>query len=181
MPKLEVVQDDFRQRISKALGTPDWSLFRLEASDWWYSPSFIGFVLAKSPIPNLVKGGPDDPFPDLDNVCAMFYMTQLPGCCGVMVSHGSSVFTAFQKKGLGTILNDFRKTLARNFGYTILLCTDKVTNIPSRKLLEKNGWKDLLQFRNNRTGNRVALSMVNLREDSELEITREYGVEDNDE
>ena len=93
---------------------------------------------------------------------ASFSMGLFNGCCGICISYHSSVSIPFRKKGLGTLLNKFRRELARLDGYTILLCTDVVTNKPQRKLLENAGWKDLLTFKNNRSGNTVALSMYDL-------------------
>jgi len=92
-------------------------------------------------------------------------MAQLYGCCGVVVSFHACVDVEYQNKGVGTILNQLRKDLARDAGFSVILCTDKVRNTAQRKLLTKNGWDDILQFTNDKTGNLVALSTCVLNEE----------------
>lgn len=91
-----------------------------------------------------------------------FTMLQLPGCCGVAISTGAFVAVSYRARGLGTLLNELRKDIAREAGYTVLMCTDVTYNTPQRKILEKNGWKDVFSFVNRRTGNEVAISVVEL-------------------
>lgn len=93
---------------------------------------------------------------------AYFILLQLPGCCGVALSTGAIVFGPHRNKGLGTILNELRKDISREAGYTVLMCTDVMHNEPQRKILQKNGWKDVFEFVNRRTGNQVAISVVEL-------------------
>lgn len=93
---------------------------------------------------------------------AYFRLNQLHGCCGVLVSNGASVVESFQNKGVGTVLAKLRIDLAKHFGYTTLLCTDIMTNEPQRKILAKLGWKDVHDFKNSRTNNQVAISILDL-------------------
>lgn len=89
-------------------------------------------------------------------------LTQLPGCCGVLVSNGAYSFR--QKRGLGTLMARLRLDIAKSFGYTTLLCTDIQDNVPQRKILAKLGYNDLFSFVNRRTNNKVAISAINLTE-----------------
>lgn len=93
---------------------------------------------------------------------AGFTMLQLPGCCGVAISTRAVVGVPYRKRGLGALLNELRKDIAREAGYTVLMCTDVTRNTPQRKILEKNGWKNVFSFVNRRTGNEVAISVVEL-------------------
>lgn len=93
---------------------------------------------------------------------AVFSLAQMPGCCGICISHGSFVYTDYRGKGIGSILNQLRQEIAREDGYTILMCTDVVGNEPQRKLLRRNKWRDILFLNNKRTDNEVALSIKEL-------------------
>lgn len=93
---------------------------------------------------------------------ALFSIEQLRGCCGVCVSTGAHVSMPYRRLGLGTLLNEMRLGMAKRLGYGVMLCTDVITNGPERKLLAKNGWKDVHKFRNPRTGRQVAISVRSL-------------------
>jgi hypothetical protein len=93
---------------------------------------------------------------------SQFSLCQFPGCCGIMVSYHAHVHHLYTKVGLGTILNKLRIHIARWAGYTYLMATDLVDNEPQRKILKKNEWEDLLLFRNIRTDNKLALSVIEL-------------------
>lgn len=93
---------------------------------------------------------------------AQFRMIQFPGCCGICVSYHSRVYENYRNKGLGNALHNFRLKLARDLGYTLMICTDVATNEFQKKLLSKNGWKDVYSFNNKRTRNNVDISIVNL-------------------
>lgn len=93
---------------------------------------------------------------------AKFRLQQLPGCCGVLVSYHANVKLAWRCKGLGTILNKMRQQIAWNKGYTLLLCTDVMENDPQQKILERNGWVPVTEFKNRRTDNEVGLYLNHL-------------------
>lgn len=88
-----------------------------------------------------------------------FTLQQLPGCCGVCVSTNSAVMLAWKGKGVATRLNAFRRMAAHHLGYTTLLCTDVDSNVPQKKVLKKNNWKQVHQFTNSRTKNVVNISV----------------------
>lgn len=96
------------------------------------------------------------------NIVSNMRLYQLPGCCGVAVSSASMVYVPYRQKGLNTILNKFRIELAKHMKYSVLMCSDLAGNIPSKKTLAKNGWKDIFQFKNQRTNNVVDISVINL-------------------
>jgi hypothetical protein len=104
-------------------------------------------------------------------VYAKWSMKQLSGCCGVCVSYHAIVNENHRKKGLGTLLNKLRQQMAWEATYTILLCTDIVANIPQQKILNKHGWKTLLEFENRKTKNKVELRSI-LLEDTGMIIDK---------
>lgn len=91
-----------------------------------------------------------------------FRLVSMPGCCGIAISTGSWVHHEFRSRGIGTILNKARLDLAKILEFGAVICTDVSHNAPSRKLLEKNGWKDVFKFKNPRTRNEVFLSVIPL-------------------
>jgi len=97
-----------------------------------------------------------------DKVIAEFTLVPMIGCCGICVSTRASVIPEYRGKGLGTLLNLLRIDIAREAGYSILLCTDIEKNEYQRKILRANGWRDLTSFINKRTKNHVYISCINL-------------------
>lgn len=95
---------------------------------------------------------------------ACFSLCELPGCCGICVSYHAEVFPNFSKKGLGKLTNLLRQQIAYYGGYSVLLCTDVVSNTPQQKILTNNGWTKNLEFTNRRTNNNVALHTIKLDE-----------------
>lgn len=95
-------------------------------------------------------------------IAATFKLYPMINCCGICVSTEAEVRPDFQHKGLGRALNSLRIDIARALGYGLLLCTDDVANEYQRKILKQNGWKDVHEFINPRTGHRVAVSVINL-------------------
>lgn len=98
--------------------------------------------------------------PSFTKTVAFFKMTEMPSCCAFVVSHGSVV--GVEGKGVGTRLNRFRQDLAKAWGYSGIICTDVDTNKGQRRILEKEGWKDIFQRRNARTNNLVNISVKEL-------------------
>ena len=91
-----------------------------------------------------------------------FYLCQFPGCCAFCISTGVYVVDKLRGKGINTLTNKLRQHIAEAAGYTALICTDAIKNIPERKTLAKNGWLDVYTCNNRRTGNDVAISIKGL-------------------
>ncbi len=99
---------------------------------------------------------------DKNNTITSFKLGQLHGCCGVCVSFNADVNEKFRKKGVNKLGNKLRQEIARVCGYAVLLCTDVEGNVPQQKTLEKEGWQKLFAFVNNRTNNKVNISIKHL-------------------
>ena len=93
---------------------------------------------------------------------AEFELYQMPHCCGIAVSCRALVAPEYRKRGLGALFNMFRQDIARQLGFSLLMCTDVAQNEPQRKLLKTNGWKDLISFVNQRTRNTVYVCAIGL-------------------
>lgn len=89
-------------------------------------------------------------------------LVSMPGCCGCCISTGVYVVEHFQKKGLGTLLNRLRIDIARALGFGLLFCTDVVENDAQQKILTKNKWDFIYEFKNPRTNNQIGLHVIKL-------------------
>ena len=113
----------------------------------------------------LYKDKPTDgaiPFSDYDKVIGSFKLYHLPYCCAFLVSCNAFVNYNFRKKGIGTILNLLRQDIGKLLNFTSILCTDIEDNIGQRKILKKNGWKDVHSVINKRTNNKLFLSVIDI-------------------
>lgn len=97
-----------------------------------------------------------------DKLLSSFELYKLPHCCAILVSCKAYVAEEFRGKRLGTLLNNMRQDIGKLLGYSVLMCTDIEANIHQRQLLATNGWKDIHDVKNKRTGNKVYLSVINL-------------------
>jgi hypothetical protein len=91
-----------------------------------------------------------------------FELYKMPHCCAILVSCKALVQPAFRHKRVGTTLNTMRQDIGRILGYSTLMCTDISQNTHQRQLLATNGWKDIYEVKNKRTGNTVFISVINL-------------------
>ena len=93
---------------------------------------------------------------------AEWYMEEMPGCCGICVSTSVYVGTEFQNKGIGTILNEFRCSWAKEYGFGLLMATVVTDNVAQRRVLAKNGWEELKSFTNPKTTSEIAVHVYDL-------------------
>ena len=82
-------------------------------------------------------------------------LSQLPGCCGVVVSHNSYIARDLRGYGLGDYFHKERLKSAKAQGYSCIMATTVSTNLAEIHILEKNGWKKVHEFVNKRTNNTV--------------------------
>lgn len=96
-----------------------------------------------------------------DVMIGHFYLTTMLHCCGIAVLHGVNISLTYRKKGLFKSIVEFAKKLSNYECYTILLCTTKELNIPS-KVVTGFDWKIIHSFTNKRTHNKVNISIFPL-------------------
>lgn len=135
---------DFKEKIEAAVGRP--VTFRVSLDNNRY------FFNLQDTVAESRWGG----FPSIANG----YLTPQPGCCGLIISHNSAIATLWQGKGIGGLMNKLRLKVAAYLGYGTVICTDVAKNEPQNKLLAKNGWTKVHDFKNPRTGNIVNIHVV---------------------
>ena len=89
-----------------------------------------------------------------NRVCT-FSMSEFPGCCGIVISHNTTVYKKYEGKGINTFLQEIKEDIAVSNGYSKMLATVVSTNEAEIHILEKAGWRKALEFVNKRTGNTV--------------------------
>jgi len=97
-------------------------------------------------------------FRDKQGVASEFTLTEQVNCCGILISTNTSVRSDLRGRGIGTELQALKLALAKEFGYSMLMCTVNMTGNPGQvSILEKNGWSRVAAFNNGRTKNDVGI------------------------
>lgn len=93
-----------------------------------------------------------------------FTLAPLPGCCGVVVSTESYLDPSWRGK---TVISEhfhkIKEATARKLGYSMMLATVQLRNIPEVVGGSKAGWKLDHFFRNKRTENDLAFMFKELK------------------
>lgn len=89
-------------------------------------------------------------------ICTM-KITPMVGCKGVAIFHDKRVHESHRNKGVGTFTNNFACWLSWELGYSVAMCSVIEGNMAQRVVLAKNGWNDVVEFLNKRTGNEIVL------------------------
>lgn len=84
-----------------------------------------------------------------------FNLTRMPGCCGILVSHGTYVMPEWQNKGLGSLMQIMKEWIARKRLVGKMIATTIEQNEPQNHLMEKFNWKKTDLFVNPKTSNRI--------------------------
>lgn len=96
-----------------------------------------------------------EPTENWKSVVCSFQLKEMPGCCGILISHHTEVSPKYRNKGINSFLQGIKEKIARENGYTCLLATVTSDNLPQIHILSKYGWKPRDSFKNKRTGNTV--------------------------
>lgn len=96
---------------------------------------------------------------------AQFSVSHMPGCCGIIVSHGTIVNNKYANKKLASELHKIKIDLAKALNFSSMICTDiaSISHSIQRKILDKNEWQEVAKFNNLNSGNDVAVFFKNLR------------------
>lgn len=86
-----------------------------------------------------------------------FYLSPMPGCCGVVVSHDTMLLPTYRGRVSTSDFHALKMAVAKVFGYTLMVSTIQTSNTPSYIGAMKNGWRSLQIFRNRRTSNDIAV------------------------
>lgn len=88
-----------------------------------------------------------------------FRLDPLPGCCGVVVSTDSFIEPIRRGSWVGTEFHEIKALVAKHYGYSAMLMTTQLRNIPEVVGASKAGWKFLETFRNTRTNNDLGVAL----------------------
>jgi hypothetical protein len=91
-----------------------------------------------------------------------FCLEPMPGNCGIVVSTGSYV----EPNWRGTHSKHFhqlKEKVARHFGYTVMIMTTQLRNIPQVVGASQANWRFVEYFRNTRTGNDCGIAIKVLK------------------
>lgn len=86
---------------------------------------------------------------------AQYTLSQMPGCCGLVVSNHAFISSQYRGYGFGEYFHKERLKLMYDLGYSCGMATSTENNAQENRILEKNGWKKVHQFKNRRTNNTV--------------------------
>ncbi len=86
-----------------------------------------------------------------------FKMSDLPGCCGILVSFNTAIAATARGKGLGHALQVLKEHIARRLYYGLMLATIVASNEPEKRVLQDSGWGQIDEFINPKTGHKVLL------------------------
>lgn len=92
-----------------------------------------------------------------------FSLEPMPGCCGVIVSTGS--YLEPHQRGDHNIsrwFHELKAETARKFGYTTMLMTTQLRNIPEVVGASRHKWRFFHYFRNKRTNNDIGIAVKDL-------------------
>lgn len=67
---------------------------------------------------------------------------------GVVISHGVFIFESHRGKGAGSWAHQERLQRWKKEGHVFALCTVREDNAVQRRILEKNSWAKLAEYRN---------------------------------
>jgi hypothetical protein len=95
-----------------------------------------------------------------------FNLTEMPHCCGLIVSHGVYVGYSFENKGIGKAIHECRLQIMRDLGYSCAICTDENGNTPQEKILKRFKWKTVHTFLNDNSDNEVNISVLDLTKEA---------------
>jgi hypothetical protein len=92
----------------------------------------------------------DPLFPGVERI-ACFRLIPFPWNCGIVVSVTSEIEKSFRGKGLAKRFHKIKEKVAREFGYSAMICTVEGRNLPQLISASNSGWT-FEGFRNNRMG-----------------------------
>lgn len=89
-----------------------------------------------------------------EKMVASFSISYLPSCSWIVLFHNVEVYPDFRNKGIGKYLHTLRIQIAKISNGTLAMATVERDNYREQGILEKNGWKKMLNFKR-KTWNKV--------------------------
>lgn len=91
-----------------------------------------------------------------------FKFTAMPGCCGIVVSHGTYLTPQTRGTGLSNPFRQLKMELAKKLGYTMMIATTRMSDVPAVGNMMKSKYKIVDTFRNKRTLNDIGIGIKKL-------------------
>lgn len=92
-----------------------------------------------------------------------FTLAPLYSCCGVVVSSYTCIFEQHRGKRYAKIMQTAKEAIARLLGYSMMLATVEVSNIPEIVSASNAGWRVKEIFINKRTNHQLAILTKELK------------------
>lgn len=97
-----------------------------------------------------------------EKIIGHFYFSPMPGCCGIIVSHHTYLNRDKRSSGFSEPFRNLKEELAKKLGYTRMIATTQMDNVPGVKNMFKSKYRIVDTFTNKRTGNLLGLGIKRL-------------------
>ena len=94
---------------------------------------------------------------DGENEIGQCVFAPFPGCCGAVISTETIIHPKYRKLGYAREFHMLKAKLAHRLGYSLLVATTQLSNLPEVIGASKQRWKFVKTFKNKRTGNELGL------------------------
>ena len=91
-----------------------------------------------------------------------FNLAPLPGCCGVVVSCYSYLTPMSRHTAIGKIFHEIKEAVAKEMGYSLMISTTDMTNVPQVVSASRAKWRFIDFFTNKRTGNKLGVAIKHI-------------------
>lgn len=95
-------------------------------------------------------------------VIGHFRLTPMPGCCGIVVSHGAFLNPNSRHSGLSQPFRDIKEKVAKHYGYSLMIATNDLSNIAGTVSMVRSNYKFVHSFTNSRTKNRIGVGIKDI-------------------
>lgn len=97
-----------------------------------------------------------------DGPLGTFKLAPMPGCCGVVVSTETEIPVLYRGRGFAKVLQAAKEMLASKLGYSMMIATVQMENIPELVSAVHAEWKIEKTFTNKRTKRLLGLLIKEL-------------------
>lgn len=92
-----------------------------------------------------------------------FYLEPFPGCCGIVVSTSSYLKPEYRgQHNISRWFHELKAKVAKHFGYSTMIMTTQLRNIPEVVGASHCGWRFQHYLRNARTENDIGIAIKDL-------------------
>lgn len=88
-----------------------------------------------------------------------FYLSPMPGCCGIVIVHGMYLHADARNSFLSNSIRELKTELCKALGYTVMMATTRMDEIPAVGNFFKSKYKFVDTFMNKRTDHLVGIGM----------------------